>query len=33
MNQPKSTFFRENRGILLFLLAMLALPFIVGFGH
>ena len=30
MNQPKSTFFRENRGILIFMLAMLALPFIVG---
>ena len=30
MNKSKPSFFRENRGILFFLLAMLALPFIVG---
>lgn len=30
MNQPKRTFFRENRGIFFFLLAMLILPFLVG---
>lgn len=30
MNKVKFTFFRENRGILFFMLAMLALPFLVG---